>query len=254
MYEQADDDRYHLLNADLSHGDGCRKPNATPAENIAAGIFRIPPELSETGVQMKAANMSTAEVNRFLLHRAGLADLDVTWTWHHLDRALARELEKLPGGVLGRGHDAAGVLEWLHERQFHDGLFSKYATDEEGRLTRLYYVVHGAAEAWRRASGMSVALFDTTQSTNEYDMRLGCFTTRNEDGRTVLLAVILVKREDSRSFAWVFAKFKESFASEPDVLLTDGDPRWLSRRKAISRERAISCAPGTFRKTSSRTR
>lgn len=56
-------------------------------------------------------------------------------TWHHLDRALDRELEK--NGGSGRGHDAAGVLEWLHERQFHDGLFSKYVTDEEGRLNRL---------------------------------------------------------------------------------------------------------------------
>ena len=108
VYEQADDDRYHLQNANLSHGDGCRKPNATPAENLAAGTFRVPPELLETGVQMKAANMSTATVNSFMLHQAGLAGLDVTWTWHHLDRALARELEKR-GGVPGRGHDAAGV-------------------------------------------------------------------------------------------------------------------------------------------------
>jgi hypothetical protein len=37
-------------------------------------------------------------------------------------------------------------------------------------------------EAWKRASGMSIALIDTTHSTNQYDMRLGCFTTRNEDG------------------------------------------------------------------------
>jgi hypothetical protein len=233
VYEQADDDRYHLQNANLSHGDGCRKPDATPAENLAAGTFRVPPELLETGVQMKAANMSTAVVNSFMLHQAGLAGLDVTWTWHHLDRALARELEKLPGGVPGRGHDAAGVLEWLHERQLNHGLFSSYTTDEEARLNRLYYVVDGAAETWKRASGFSIALFDTTHSTNQYDMRLGCFTTRNEDGRTILLAVSLVKNEDARSFAWVFGKFKESFASEPDVLLTDGDPAMAAAAKSV---------------------
>ncbi len=112
VYEQADDDRYHLQNANLSHGDGCRKPDATPAENLAAGTFRVPPELLETGVQMKSANMSTATVNSFMLHQAGLAGLDVTWTWHHLDRALARELEKLPGGVPGRGHDAPEADGW----------------------------------------------------------------------------------------------------------------------------------------------
>ena len=91
----------------------------------------------------------------------------------------------------------------------------------------------GAAEAWKRASGMSIALFDTTHSTNQYDMRLGCFTTRNEDGRTILLAVSLVKNEDTRSFAWVFGKFKESFASEPDVLLTDGDPAMAAAAKSV---------------------
>ena len=83
----------------------------------------------------------------------------------------------------------------MHERQLNHGLFSSYTTDAEGRLNRLYYVVDGAAETWKRASGMSIALFDTTHSTNQYDMRLGCFTTRNEDGRTILLAVSLVKND-----------------------------------------------------------
>jgi hypothetical protein len=102
VYEQADDDRYHLQNANLSHGEECRNPDATPAENIAAGTFRIPPELLKTGVQM-AANMSTAQVNRFLLHQAGLAGLDVTWTWHHLDRALAHEFSTHPSRGPGGG-------------------------------------------------------------------------------------------------------------------------------------------------------
>ena len=136
-------------------------------------------------------------------------------------------------GAPGGGHDVGGVLEWLHERNLSHGLFSDYATDEEGRLTRLYYVVDGAAEAWKRASGMSIALFDTTHSTNKYDMRLGCFTSRNEDGGTILLAVSFVKREDTRSFAWVFGKFKESFASAPDVLLTDGDPGMAAAAKTV---------------------
>ena len=232
VYEQGDDDRYHLVNADLSHGEECRKPDATPAENLAAGNFMIPPELLETGVQLKASNMSTAQVNRFLLHRAGEASLAVTWTWKHLDRALAREMEKTRG-VPGGGSDVGGVLEWLHERNLSHGLFSDYTTDEEGRLTRLYYVVDGAAEAWKRTSGMSIALFDTTHSTNKYDMRLGCFTSRNEDRGMILLAVSLVKREDARSFSWVFGKFKESFASAPDVLLTDGDTGIAAAAKSV---------------------
>ena len=137
----------------------------------------------------------------------------------------------------------------MHERQLNHGLFSSYTTDEEARLNRLYYVVDGAAETLKRASGFSIALFDTTHSTIQYYMRLGCFTTRNEDGRTILLAVSLVKNEDTRSFAWVFGKFKESFASEPDVLLLrTATPPWLPRRKAFSRERAISSAPGIFRR------
>ena len=45
---------------------------------------------------------------------------------------------------------------------------------------------------------MSAALFDTTHWTNQYDLRLGYFTTRNE---AVLLAVYLVKREDLMSLS-----------------------------------------------------
>ena len=176
--------------------------------------------------------MSTAQVNRFLLFRAAEASVDVSWTWHHLDRALEREMVKA-GRVPGQGHDAAGVMEWLHGRAMNHGLFSAFDTDDEGRLTRVYYIVDGAAEVWKRSVGMSIALFDMTHSTNQYDMRLGCFTTTNEDGRTALLAVSLVKREDARSFSWVFEKFKESFATAPDVLVTDGDLAMAVAAKAV---------------------
>ena len=38
-----------------------------------------------------------------------------------------------------------------------------------------------------------------------------------------LLAVSIAKREDDHSFRWVFDQVKETFGSEPDVMLTDGD-------------------------------
>jgi hypothetical protein len=80
---------------------------------------------------------------------------------------------------------------------------------------------------------ISVVKVAAPDTTNKYDMRLGCFTSRNEDGGTILLAVSLVKREDARSFSWVFAKFKESFASAPDVLLTDGDTGMAAAAKSV---------------------
>ena len=48
-------------------------------------------------------------------------------------------------------------------------------------------------------------------------------TTMDQNGKLTHLAVGIVKREDGRSFRWALDQVKETFGSEPDVLLTDDD-------------------------------
>lgn len=46
-----------------------------------------------------------------------------------------------------------------------------------------------------------MVIFDATHGTNEYGMTVACFTTLDREARTQLLAVSILQREDTPSFA-----------------------------------------------------
>ena len=107
------------------------------------------------------------------------SDRPITWNWKHLDHKLA--------GVNGtRAGDASGLAEWLLTRKLNQGLYSEWTTDHMGCMDRVFYEVEGAQEHWQRSDGARIIFFDTTHGTNEYGMKVGCFTSVDHHGKTIL--------------------------------------------------------------------
>jgi hypothetical protein len=139
--------------------------------------------------------------------------------------------------------DAQGVLIWLQERQEKDGWRFDVFCEPSGAIERIFFQVGGSLE-WR-LRGFHLVLYDTTHGTNSYNMKLGCFTGINGEGKTILLGVSLLKFEDGASFAWAFRRFAESMelgedgeddedeSWHPDVIFTDSDVKMAAAAATV---------------------
>jgi len=216
VYEKAGDGKFYLQDANLNHHEDCRHPTLTAAESLALGDAFIPQDLLEFGVELKSYGASTGSVLDFITEKAQARGTPVTWRWDHLDRALSKAL---PGSKV---NDMEGVVKWLGERQ-KKGLPYHIHTDAANRVDRIFYAMEGAQDMWDRSAGMKLGLFDTTHGLNAYGMKVGCVSTADHTGGVHILAVSIITRETGKAFRWVYDAFMETFGSEPDVLLTDGD-------------------------------
>jgi hypothetical protein len=53
-------------------------------------------------------------------------------------------------------------------------------------------------------------------TTDQPGLKLGLFTSVDNEGRTIILAASLLMHEDTESFQRVFAQFKAAFGVSPD--------------------------------------
>jgi hypothetical protein len=121
-------------------------------------------------------------------------------------------------------------------------LKAEYTVDNMGHLDKIFYEVDGARDHWDRSEGARISFYDTTHGTNEYGMYLGCFTGVDINGKTVLLGVSLLTREDAKSFAWAFKMFRAAMQCQPDVMFTDGDPAMAAAlRMALPATKHLLC-------------
>ena len=54
-------------------------------------------------------------------------------------------------------------------------------------------------------------------------LKVGCFTDMDSTRVTQVLAVSILRSEDTTSFEWAFKNFSYSFSVDPKVIFTDGD-------------------------------
>ena len=70
-----------------------------------------------------------------------------------------------------------------------------------------------------------VVFMDATYKTNKHDMPLTVLSSINNEGRNVVLAYSLEKKESTETYTWILdnlLKFVDR--KEPGVILTDFDP------------------------------
>lgn len=130
--------------------------------------------------------------------------------------------------------DCTNLAEHLKQRQLQDPELD-YAIElngTDGTLELIFFVLKEGKEIWKQSSG-SVVLYDTKHGTNRYGLKLGCFVTIDNRGKTRVLAGSFVRSEDEASFTWAYKRFEESFQSPPVVLFTDSDAAMAAATKAV---------------------
>ena len=129
--------------------------------------------------------------------------------------------------------DCTNLAEHLKQRQLQDPELD-YAMElngTDGSLELIFFVLKDGKEIWKQSSG-AVILYDTKHGTNRYGLKLGCFVSIDNRGKTRVVAGSFVWSEDEASFTWAYKKFEGVFQSRPVVLFTDSDAAMAAATKA----------------------
>jgi hypothetical protein len=177
----------------------------------------IPQELDFTCQVMANAFSTASDILKVVDKYAKDNDIDVTACGYDyiFDRYCRVNAEN-------RELDLEQLGEILEERKVAEGLGSEIWM--RGISTeRIFWEARDAKPEWARAGVHNVLLFDPTASTNRYAFKLCCFVTLSSTGKTIVLAVCLIRCEDEESFEWCFRCFAKYFRVPPRVFITDGD-------------------------------
>jgi hypothetical protein len=119
--------------------------------------------------------------------------------------------------------DCRELVQRLKECQKADKRWVVQVKEDKktGQLTHLFWMSPEQVEAARRFHYLII--HDNTYRCNKYRLHLGCFTTVNEHGKSLLVGQCLVLREREPDYSWQFSQWLEAVGYHPDVIFTDAD-------------------------------
>ena len=209
--------------------------------NAHASMRGIPREFHAFIEESYDCGMQVHEINMFLHKMAARTSTEIAWTSQDIQNQFgASKADRLL--------DMQNTLEDLDTRQIHHKHFIGTLT---GKLEGLFWVPSiDALEKFARGAKLDFAdgaqpdpacpsimkkpiIFDMTHGLTKYNMKLGVFSSVDENNKTVVLAVVLLRHEDDSSFRWAFEKFEEFFGAAPFGIFTDQDLAMKSARAAV---------------------
>ncbi|XP_020272197.1 protein FAR1-RELATED SEQUENCE 5-like [Asparagus officinalis] len=131
--------------------------------------------------------------------------------------------------------DAQMIIEkFTDKKEMSDGFFDDYAVDEDGRLTRIFW----ADVIGRRNYDVfgDVISFDSTYSTNKYNIRFVPFTGLDNYKKCVVFVAGLIAKEDIDNYVWIFDVFMKCMIREPKCIVTDQCPAMKQAIPTVFRE------------------
>ena len=209
---------FMLYDADTNHNGHAFV--SSPTKALADPQNRDIPQKYHLMLQAMADAGSGYRQMHTVLNKLNESDgFKVTWTIDDLRRVFPRDSLRDP-------YDASKVIEMLLQLK-DEGLFSDYVEDVDGKLDLIFAEVKGGRECIEKmsmgpgGSKHTFVMFDTTFGTNPYGCKLGMFVQANQNGRTTILAVsIISKEEDSYNLKWIFNSFQSCYG-HVDVIMTD---------------------------------
>lgn len=112
----------------------------------------------------------------------------------------------------------------------NSGFLNKYKTDEDGKVTHLFFAASRCIELAKE--NFKVVLIDSTYKTNRYRMPLLHVVGLTSTMKTFSLAFCFMKNETESDYCWALAVLRSCFDTDstPRVIVTD---RELALMKAI---------------------
>jgi len=119
----------------------------------------IPERYDELAIAMLKVGLTYKQVYSFL--KSKCADDNITALFTVTD---VKNTYRIPESE--KCLDATNLVQYLEERQEQDpSLFFDFQTDEDGRLSRVFFVLEGGKKLWEQSTA-KVTLFDTKHGTN----------------------------------------------------------------------------------------
>ncbi|XP_020259857.1 protein FAR1-RELATED SEQUENCE 5-like [Asparagus officinalis] len=126
------------------------------------------------------------------------------------------------------------IEKFADKKEMSDGFFYDYVVDEGGRLTRIFW----ADVIGRRNYDVfgDVISFDSTYSTNKYNMKFVPFTGLDNYKKCVVFTAELIAKEDIDNYVWIFEVFMKCMIREPKCIVTDQCPAMKQAIPTVFRE------------------
>ena len=114
-------------------------------------------------------------------------------------------------------------------KEVDPGFFFEYEVND-GRLVRVFWADTTSRKNYSHFG--DVVSFDSTYSTNQYDMKFAPFTGVNHHMQSVFFGAAFIADEKIESYVWLFQTFLRAIGEKhPKLIITDED---ASMRAAIA--------------------
>jgi MULE transposase domain len=184
--------------------------------NINPMLRTIPPALEEKATTLHKAGLGPARIYHCLVDECLSEKIEISFTLADLKNKFATSKQTL-------SLDCTNLLEHLTARREKDSdLGFAIGHDSEGRLDRIFFLLQNWRNLWMDGGG-KVVLYDTKHGTNQYGMKLGCFSLVDCTGMTRVIAASFVLSESTEMFSWVFGQFTNLVGNGPQTIFTDSD-------------------------------
>ena len=191
------------------------------------GMGEISDELDKIAKTLELAGLPPSSIYRTLVKSCREKGIEKTFNQDYIKNNYGI-------GELGKILDCTNLQKHLQQRYENDNdLQFDIETDSDGTPEKVFFVLKGGKQVWNHNGSAKVILYDTKHGTNRYGMKLACFTTIDNCGRTQALAATVLSAEDEDHFAWAYAKFQEMFGSAPNVIFTDSDQAMANALGAV---------------------
>ena len=189
------------------------------------------PEIAELGRFLGAGHLTASEMAPLFEQKAKEIGIPEPYPWDY-----SAIYDKFVRNQNSEALDTQGLVELLQKRYDEQGLAFFLTVDDSSRLDKLFWVIDGAVQFWALGGQSNVLLFDPTHGTNRHRLKLAAFTSVSQSGKTVILAVCLIKHEDEQSFEWCFRSFARVFRLAPRCFFTDGDLALAQATEAVAKD------------------
>ncbi|KAL6849990.1 hypothetical protein ACP4OV_020617 [Aristida adscensionis] len=136
-----------------------------------------------------------------------------------------KDLQNYHGSLraLIKTHDAQMFVDNLAKKNsINSGFYFDYVVDEEGKLVHVFWADTTSRKNYIHFG--ELLSFDSTYSTNEYNMKFTPFTGLNHHGGIVLLGAALISDEIIESYVSLFRTFLKAMGGNaPKLIITDED-------------------------------
>jgi hypothetical protein len=218
----APDKRYFIASMVEQHNHGLVSPDKI---SFLRSNRSISQRVKTTLFTCRKASIGTSQAYRLLQVSDGINYIG----------CMKRDLQNYYRGLRQRIKDADAelfVAQMERKKEANSAFFYDFVVDEQGKLVYIFWADATSRKNYRHFG--DVVSFDSTYSTNQYDMKFAPFIGVNHHLQSVFFGAAFIVDEKIESYEWVFQTFLSAMGGNaPRIIITDEDASMKSAIRSI---------------------